>query len=497
MDPRTTSVSVRLRTAQSQLASRAGKVLIILTIAASASAPVFGFATALAELEIIGLLAAVAGLRWRPLGLLGIGMLCTLETIVRPTLFTGGALRFNSLNYWLLLVIALNFHTLLRWKDIQTRLLLVLIALLVLGLITSPGRAYGIQHVLNLVSLLGVLIYVRRAGNDRETWFWLGSLTGCVGACVGALFYLQREELDFVNMNSWAYVPLTGIFGICLAMAVGSPRRSRSAVLALLAVANALWVLLSGSRGGMLVALVCGVFLLLKTRGVGPRVAALVAAGLAVFVMGAWFADERLYSVGKIERLLDSSESSSKRTDGHWDLAAGGWYVFVDHPLGVGTGGFAPTWAQLRPSENVYTFRYGREMQAHSAWVKTLAENGVPGFLCLTAFVLSFAWVGWRSGRVAPFWLGAFVTVALATAFLAVEFSSKGLWLLVAGAIALLAGRDKGREAGRAIHSVSAPGLRRLESTKPGARRHASIGHPRLSIDRQSTRSGGLGRRVG
>jgi hypothetical protein len=497
MDPRATFTSVRLRPAQSRLASRAGKVLIILTIVASASAFVFGFTTALAELEIIGFLAAIAGLRWRPLGLLGIGMLCTLDAIARAFLFTGGVLRFNALNYWLLLVIALNFQTLLRWKAIQTRLLFVLIVLLVLGLITSPDRMNGIQHALNLVSLIGVLIYVRRAGNDRETWFWLGGLTGCVGACLGAIFYLQRGELDFVNMNSWAYVPLTGIFGICLAMAAGSPRRSRSALLALLAVANALWVLLSGSRGGMLVALACGAFLLLKTRGLGPRLAALVAAGLAVVVMGAWFANEQLYSVGKIQRLFDSSESLSKRTDGHLDLATGGWYVFVEHPLGVGTGGFAPTWAQLGRDENVSAFRSGREMQAHSAWVKTLAENGVPGFLCLTAFVLSFAWVGWQSGRVAPFWLGSFVTVALATAFLAVEFSSKGLWLLIAGAISLLAGRDKKREAGGVNQKVNGPGLRSLESTKYGVRRPAPIGQHRLSIDRRSARSGRLGRHIG
>lgn len=452
------------------------KAWIVVILAASGGGLVFGIGRALMLLAALGFAGAVAGLRWRPLGLLSVGVLCAVDPMVRLLLMSGGLLRFNTLNYILLLAVLLNSQTLLRWRNGQLRLLVVLIGILTLGLLFSSGREAGVQHVLNLVSLLGILVYIRRAGSNPQNWFWLGAVSSLAAACFVALFFLQRDGIAYVNPNAWAYMALTGLFAVCLAAAAGRPRRRGAVALALLAVANVMWVVLSGSRGGMLVALVCVAFLAVTLKGGAVRAAALAAGAVAVIAMATFFLNDTLNTLEKVDTLFDSTKSSSKRTDGHLDLAIGGWYVFLDHPLGVGTGGFAPTWSELGSRANVPMFRYGHEMQAHSAWVKTLAENGALGLLCLAAYVSSFLFIGWRSGRAAAFRFGAFVTVAMAMAFLSTEFSAKGLWLLAAGATVLLAGQREARRSRRALDNGRRPQVGRQQpGTRPPARRLRSL----------------------
>ena len=128
----------------------------------------------------------------------------------------------------------------------------------------------------------------------------------------------------------------------------------------------------------------------------------------------------------------------SSRTSGRSDLALGGWYIFQEHPLGVGTGGFGDAWSTLNRREGLSDFREGARTAAHSAWIRVLAENGIPGILALFGFVFSFAVIGWRRRSSGAFPLGLLVTFTLAVAFLAHEFQGKGLWFLVAGAMTLL-----------------------------------------------------------
>ena len=435
-----------------------GRIWIVLIVAATAGGLLGGLQRALALLAALAFLGAVAGLRWRPLGLLSVGLLCTIDPMVRHLLLSGGWLRFNSLNYLLLLPIVLNINMLLRWRNSQLRLLVVLIAVLAVGLLYTSNRGLGYQHLLNLVSLLGILVYVRRAGTAPETMYWLGLVCGLAAALFGLLSFVRGTE--WVNPNALVYLPLTGLFAGSLAAAAGRLRHRRALTLVLLAVVNTMWVMLTGARGGLIVALVCCAYLLSTLRTGGVRVTLVVAVLLAVVVTRLWFSEEASYSLEKIEILLDSSKTASKRTDGHLDLAIGGWYVFLDHPLGVGTGGFGATWANLGSRANVPMFRYGHEMQAHSAWVKTLAENGVVGIVLLGAFVASFAWIGWKRGRAA-FRLGAFVTFAMGAAFLSSEFAAKGLWLLAAGAMLLLspdpAGEGSRRPPADAVGSPPRP----------------------------------------
>ncbi len=143
----------------------------------------------------------------------------------------------------------------------------------------------------------------------------------------------------------------------------------------------------------------------------------------------------------RLSLLVDSRPSLSTRTSGRFDLALGGWYIFQDHPFGVGTGGFRITWAELGRRDGLSHFAQGREMAAHSGWVKVLAENGLPGILLLAAYVVSFTVRGWRARDPELLRLGLMVSAILAVAWVSSEFQNKALWFLAAGATVFLDGK--------------------------------------------------------
>ena len=147
-----------------------GSRLLILILAAWSVALLTGFRSGLALLNLGAFVAAVAGIRRPALGLLGVSMLCTLDSITGPLLMTGGLLRWNTLNYWLVLVMAVHLPLILRLSDPHSLLLKGLIAVLGLGLIFSPDLERGIQHLLGIVASFGVLTYFIRAEREEAIW---------------------------------------------------------------------------------------------------------------------------------------------------------------------------------------------------------------------------------------------------------------------------------------------------------------------------------------
>ncbi|HEX7571702.1 MAG TPA: hypothetical protein VF514_01310, partial [Bacteroidota bacterium] len=135
---------------------------------------------------------------------------------------------------------------------------------------------------------------------------------------------------------------------------------------------------------------------------------------------------------------LDSEQSMVGRTSGRSDLAYGGLLIFLDHPFGVGTGGFTVAWAKMGFRQSLSGYGYGANREAHAGWIKVLAENGFLGFFVLAAFAVSFAVMGWRKRRAGLFSVGLFVTSVLLVAWVSTEFASKGIWFLTAGATVLL-----------------------------------------------------------
>ncbi len=415
-----------------------GRALLALIVVSWVASLWLGFLRGLGLLTLTCYAAALIGFARPAVGLLGIGVLCTLDAPARIFILTGGLFRWNTLNYILLLVAMLGLPVLLRIRDIHTRLLQVLIALLGAEILISPDVAFGVQHVFHAFSILGLLVYFEVGGVRKETWVWLGLVCGLTGAAGGAAFNLQLAMLPFANPNAFAYFPLGALFVICLAFRFADAQPARQLSLALLAGVNLMWVFLTGSRGSLLVGVLAGLFLIHSTPTLGRR--AVVLASLAIVGLGssAHFTKLQDFAVHRWEVLVDPTRSLASRTSGRSDLALGAWYIFQEHPFGVGTGGFATAWAELGRREGMSGFQEGRRFQAHAGWMKILAENGIPGILLLGAFVFSFAVVGLRQRDRRLRLLGLFTTAVLTTAWISTEFQSKGLWFLAAGTASLL-----------------------------------------------------------
>jgi O-antigen ligase len=389
-----------------------------------------GFHAGLIVLTVAGLAAAVAGLARPALGLLGVVILCTLDPVSRIYLLTGGLLPWNTFNYWLLVVMLLHLGFLVRLRDPQTRLLQLFILLLAAGLAFSSDLMGGLQHVFNIVILFGLLITIARVGTDRETWYWSAMLSGVIAALGSLVFYLQQDSLPAINENAWSFFPLASLFVTCAYFT--APVRRPSGLLALLALVNSVWVFLSGSRGSFLICVVCLLFILARLRAARGSTVTLAVGVLLAIAISVQFGGQGGRALDRLTALFDTDRSISTRTSGRWDLAQGGWRIFLDHPLGIGTGGFPQAWATLENREGMSGFREGTSMQAHSGWIKVLAENGVFGIVLFAAFILSFAMLGWRRRAAGLFLPGLLVSVAMSVAFLADEFQGKGLWLLAA-----------------------------------------------------------------
>ncbi len=417
---------------------RRGQLFVAFVVLAWLLTPIAGFRAVLILLTAAGFAAAIAGL-WRPaIGLHGIAILCVLDAGARVFIFTGGLLRYNTFNYWLVIALFLFTPVVLRMQSVHFRLHLALVVLLVCELLMSNGLADGLEHVLNASAGLAITIYFVRGARRPGVWYWIGVQSAVLAALGGLAFQVYKTSLPPINPNAWSAFGVTALFAVCLAFPSAAHRPRGQPILLGLAAADLLWVFLSGSRGNTLIALCCAVYLLVATRGVGRRVIGLGMAFLVAMAIWTTFPVVRETAFARVAKLTDEQRSLSNRTSGRSDLVRGAWIVFLQHPLGVGTGGFSTAWRELSAQDPTIEYGRGVDRAAHSAWMKLLAENGVPGFLMLAAFVLSFGVAGMRRRVIHLRRLGLLVTVALAAAFLTTEFQSKGLWFLAGGATVLL-----------------------------------------------------------
>ena len=409
-----------------------GLLFIIVIVLVWVMSPMIGFVNALITITILGFSAAIVGLRWPVIGLLGIGILATLDPLTRVFLLTGGILRWNTLNYWLVLVILLFFPFLLRLNDLHSRILQVFILLLGVELLISPLIAEGVQEILNIVIIFGLIIYFARAAQDQEVFYWLGVTCGVLAAVGGAVYYLQSNDLPYIDPNAWALFPLTALFAICIGFYSVKDDRRKQLILLILVAMNCVWIFLSASRGNMITALVCLLYIFLTLRNLSWRIFVVIVSLVVGYWLSIQFFEQQSYALYRIEKLFDPSYTLSQRTSGRARLTEAGMYLFSKNPFGIGTGGFLAE-ASNAPIMQGYTAK-----NAHSAWIKILSENGIPGIILLTAYVISFSIVGWRKRHEGFFFIGLLVTTTLAIKFISSEFQGTGIWFLAAGAAVLL-----------------------------------------------------------
>jgi len=244
------------------------------------------------------------------------------------------------------------------------------------------------------------------------------------------VFFLQMGQLPYSNPNDWTYFMLTGLFAICISYPYAIKYQKNRLVLLVLAVVNFAWIFLSASRGSLLIALLAGTFLFLSTRSITWKTVMVVIA----MAVGIWisftFAEQQLVTITRIEDLFDPNLSESRRTSRRSDITEVGWQLFLENPMGIGTGSFE--------EESTSTGLLRTHRPAHSAWIQVLAENGILGILFLALFVGSYALVGFRKHQEGKLLFALFITFVLASAFVVKEFRGKSLWFLAAAGIVLL-----------------------------------------------------------
>lgn len=439
-------------------------VLVIWALAA-----VIGGVKAVTLLTLFGFAAAVYGVLNPVVGLFGLGLLTVLDPISRYiVLGAGGLLRWNTFNYWLIVFTLLFLPRWWRLIDIHSSLnKLLLVTMASSYLIAAPQWEPGLQSIVNLFAALPLVIYFHRAAPDDETMYWLGVIMSVAAAVGGLVFYDHPALIDGVAKNSFAMFPLAGIVGACLAFPFASAVRGGQLVLASLAATNVAWVFLSRSRGAMATALIAMAFLLFSARSLAARILYLGAAGLVAMGIAAHFATFEDSATARFDKLFDSSVPLVERTSGRLNLALGGLRMFLEHPLGVGTGAFENTWAEMEQPETSMQWQAGKFIPPHSAWVMILAENGLPGILLLGGYVVSFALVSLKRREPYLRRIGLFTTVLLAIAFVTQEFQGKVLWFAAAGATTLLHQRAWRRAARR----VPVPAGRRGRAARNRRRR--------------------------
>ncbi len=391
---------------------------------------IVGFNSILLIVNLIGLAMAVVGIRYRAVGLIGISLLCTLDPLTRNLLATGGLWRWNTLNYWLLLYLFLNLPYILRLRDRTFHLLLAFTMFLVLMLPISLNISGGVQDVLNVVSVFGLVVYFAHALPENRVLRWVGIVCGVTGAVAGGMYYIQIDKLPFVNPNSWSQFPLTAIFAISFAMPEAIKNKSSRFPLAVLVVLNIIWVFLSGSRGSLLTAFVCVLFMVVSIRSFSWT-SLILALGIGgMFWASNFLLDQELYALQRLQKLFDPTYTMAQRTSGRSDLFQTGWEIFKEQPIGIGTGSFRYGAGYLGIE--------GKSLSAHSAWVKTLAENGFMGVILLSLWVVSYFVTGIQNKEFAKKGIGILTTAVISVIFLSKEFQGKDLWFLAAGAMVYL-----------------------------------------------------------
>jgi O-antigen ligase len=413
--------------------SPAGKwalMIIALTSLIWALGLQIGYQNALALQVGMGFILAIAGLASPSLGLLAIGLLCALDAVASDLLLTGGLLRFNTLNYWLLIVMALYLPFILRLRDFSSRALQIFLLLIGLELFLSHNVSEGMQDVLNIVTTFGIVVYFARVTNDQRALYWLGVVNGVSAAVGGLIFFLLFTSIPYTNPNSWTYFQLTALFSICISFTIARRQKRGSLLLIYLAVINFAWIFLSGSRGSLLIALLCGLYLFLSSRSITLSTVIVAVAALGLLWVTTLFVEQQSYTISRIQLLFDPTRSTSQRTSQRSTLARAGWQIFLDNPMGIGTGSF-------REVVESTTLIYGNR-PAHSGWVQTLAENGVPGVILLVVFIGSFSIAGMRHHEGSLVLFGIFITVVIAAALIAKDFTGKSLWFLAAAGITML-----------------------------------------------------------
>ncbi len=223
----------------------------------------------------------------------------------------------------------------------------------------------------------------------------------------------------FVNQHHFAAFVEMG-FGLALGLLLNGGVKKNLRIFLLIASALMLIAAAStGSRGGMIslfgVAAFCGVFILLRRRrerASVPLVA--IAAGTLLFVLLVGGTALFLGGGDSLFRAAGLQGGTGDLSSGRFDFWQAAIKIFLEHPLiGAGFDAFGMAFTKF----DQWNGRFRIE-QAHNDYLQILADGGISGFACLTAFIFLLFKKGLAAMRdVSDHFTNAAVLGALAGCF--------------------------------------------------------------------------------
>ena len=190
---------------------------------------------------------------------------------------------------------------------------------------------------------------------------------------------MALEGYARMDNNTFA-IALVATVGPALFLAMGARYWWMKAIALACAALIIHTVLLSFSRGGLLALIVTGFVAIL----VVPKKPTYLAVVVLAALLGFRFAGAEV--MDRFETTFAEEEARDRSAQSRVDLWQDALGVIQEHPItGVGPG----NWPLI-----VSMLGWPRGKQAHSLWLQTGAEIGVPGVLFLLSFYLSGVWRG-------------------------------------------------------------------------------------------------------
>lgn len=403
-----------------------------------------GFLTVIRGLTVISILFVLLGLLKKEVGLLGIGMIAILDPFTRVFLATGGNLifRWNTNNYILL------FSAVFLWviqgvkiKDATSKFLFFLIILCIAQLTYSTNLTSGSYFILNLLSYFGFLAFFIFLSSQRPQLFGKSYLViAFLGLTINIMYQLVANELSYIDHSSLAQSGMSVLFTVCLGLSTDN-KNSRRTSLWIVFLSSVMFILvfITGSRSGSVLAFIALLYIVMKSGKltISNRVFSIIVGSITILALSTQLSGTLDSAQYRFSQLFNNNLSMARRTSNRSDLFIIGWNVFLDHPLGIGTGSIDK--AVIRSySQSAIIDSYGLT-SVHSALSKILAENGLLGGILLLFFTMSFSYYYFKkTDRKVTAEIGLLCSAVIFSSLFVAEFQGKSLFYLAAGTTFIL-----------------------------------------------------------
>jgi probable O-glycosylation ligase (exosortase A-associated) len=331
---------------------------------------------------IITIIGGIAGLRYP---LIGLNVYVGLAVLRPQFIFSfAGDLNYLSLFVGILLLIGWALQGFGSWRFGRARaIVLALVAFTCWYSLSAtqamdPRTAYrGLQELLKIALPFLVGVTLMKGVNDWRPMLWTLVLSmGYVGFELNLAYLTKGFNMAYYGFggmdNNTFGAGLVTAMGPALALAISARTWLGRGLAALSAALILHTILLTFSRGTFVGFIVMGVVAVIMM----PKRPKYLLAIIVVALLAARFTGPQLAS--RYSTILASSDDRDASAQSRVEL----WMDCLDVVWAYPILGVGPTnWRNIAAS---YGWPEGKS--AHSVWLETAAEMGVPGFLFLFAF---------------------------------------------------------------------------------------------------------------